>query len=235
MPLPPAASPRKTIAMTIFLLLMLAGCAGVQLNRFEAHAERNDYQWIADQPIGCQEASKNCGRLHLLKGDACLRLAKTAGAAADRFACAADELDRGLALTPSWPDPAERQQFQENLCEALQHLQGLQSGGAAEKTLIRLEQAAEALYQLAPGSMPAVYYLAKVRLRQAAPDLLDLNAARRVPVCHRLERVLNRVLSTMASARQSNSNQWERYAQKYQRLSFDLGSAIRMAECYKVQ
>lgn len=235
MPLPPAVSPLKTIAMTFFLLLMLAGCASVQLNRFEAHTDRNDYRWIADQTIGCQEASESCGRLHLLKGDACLRLAGAAGATADGFACAADELARGLALTPSWPDPAERQQFQENLCEALQHLQGLQSGEAAEKTLIRFEEAAEALYQLAPGSVPAVYWLARVRLRQVQPDLHDLNAARRVPVCHRLERTLNRVLSAMASARQSNSRQWERYAQHYQRLSFDLGSAIRMAECYKMQ
>jgi len=67
------------------------------------------------------------------------------------------------------------------------------------------------------------------------PDLLDLNAARRVLVCSRLKRNLNEVLSTMASARQSNLRQWNRYAQKYQRLSFDLGTAIRMAECYKMQ
>lgn len=232
MPLSPAVAPLKTIAIGLFLLPMLAGCASVQLNRFEVHADRNDYQWIADQEVTCRQASESCGRLHLLKGDACLHLA---GAAANRYACAADELARGLALTPSWSDPAERQRFQENLCEALQRLQGLQSGEAAEKTLVRFEEAAEALYQLAPGSLPAVYYLASVRLQQVQPDLLDLNAARRVLVCSRLKRTLNEVLSTMASARQSNLRQWNRYAQKYQRLSFDLGTAIRMAECYKMQ
>jgi len=235
MPLSPAVSPLKTIAMTFFLLLMLAGCTSVQLNRFKKHIDRNDYQWIADQEVGCQETSESCSRLHLLKGDACLRLAGAAGSTADRWACAADELAMGLTLNPSWSDPAERQQFQENLCEALQGLQVLQSGEAAEKTLARFVEAAKALYQLAPGSLPAVYYLAEAHLRQVQPDLPDLNAARRVPVCHRLERTLNRVLSTMASTRQSNSRHWQRYAQNYQRLAFDLGAAIRMAECYKMQ
>jgi hypothetical protein len=178
---------------------------------------------------------KAAGRLHLLKGDACLRLAGAAGTPADRWACAADELARGLALTPSWPDPTENQRFQENLCEALQTLHSLQSGEDAQKTLARLEEAAEALYQLAPGSLPAVYYLADTRLRQVQPELPDLNAGRRVPACSRLKRTLNKVLSTMESARQSNSKQWERYAQNYQRLSFDLGTAIRLAECYKMQ
>lgn len=235
MPLSPAVAPLKTIAASLFLILMLAGCASMQLNRFKAHADRNDYQWIADQEVTCRQASENCGRLHLLKGDACLRLAGAAGAAASRYACAADELARGVALTPSWSDPAERQRFQEYLCEALQHLQGLQSGEAAEKTLARFVEAAEVLYQLAPGSVPAVYYLAKVRLRQVQHDLPDLNAARRVPVCHRLKRTLNEVLSTMESARQSDLRQWNRYAQNYQRLAFDLGTAIRTAECYKMQ
>jgi len=235
MPLSPAVSPLKTIAMTFFLLLILTGCTSVQLNRFKKHVDRNDYQWIADREVGCQETSASCGRLHLLKGDACLRLAGAADATADRYACAARELAMGLALTPSWSDPAEQQRFQENLCEALKNLQDLQSGEAAEKTLARLAEAAEALYQLAPGSLAAVYYLAEARLRQVQPELPDLNPARRVPVCHRLERTLNGVLSTMTSARRSNSRQWERYAQNYHRLSFDLGSAIRMAECYKMR
>ena len=235
MPLSSAVAPLQTISVGLFLLLMWTGCANVQLNRFKAHADRNDYKWIAGQKITCQQASESCGRLHLLKGDACLRLAGAAGAPADRYACAANELSRGLALVPSWPDPTERQQYQEKLCKTLQGLLGLQSGETAEKTLVRLEEAAEALYQLAPGSVPAVYYLASVRLRQVQPELSDLNAARRVPVCHRLKRILNRVLSTMESARQSNSRQWNRYARNYQRLSFDLGAAIRTAECYKMQ
>jgi len=225
----------RAIVMTLFLTLMLAGCASVQLNRFRAHADRNDYKWIADQEIGCREATESCGRLHLLKGDACLLAAGDIDAAADRYACAADELARGLALVPSWPDPAERKRFQEKLCEALQHLQERQSGEAAEKTLARLAEAAEALYQLSPESVPAIYYLAEVRLRQVQPELPDLNGARRVPVCNRLKRALNRVLSTMASARQSDSREWKRYAQNYQRLSFDLGSAIRTAQCYRMQ
>jgi hypothetical protein len=235
MPLYSADVPLKAIVVSLFLILMLAGCTSMQLNRFQAHVDRNDYQWISDQEVTCRQASESCGRLHLLKGDACLRLAGAAGASANRYACAADELAMGLTLTPSWSDPARRQRFQENLCEALQGLQALQSGEAAEKTLARLVEAAETLYQLAPESVPAIYYLAKVRLRQLQPELPDLNAARRVPVCNRLKRTLNKVLSTMESTRQSDSRQWNRYAQNYQRLAFDLGSAIRTAQCYKMQ
>jgi hypothetical protein len=227
--------PGWTVAIFLSSLLMLAGCADVRLNRFNAHADRNDYRWIADQEVGCRKADETCGRLHLIKGDACLRLARAAETATDRYACAADELARGLALVPSWPDPAERQRFQENLCEALQHLQDLQSGEDAEKTRVRFIKAAQALYQLAPESLPAIYYLASARLQQMQPELTDLNAARRVPVCSRLKRALNGVLSTMQSARQSDSRQWKRYATRYQRLSFDLGRAIRAAECYKMR
>ena len=72
-------------------------------------------------------------------------------------------------------------------------------------------------------------------LRQVQPELPGLNAARRVPVCSRLKRTLNRVLSTMETAGRLNSRQWKRYAHRYQRLSFDLGTAIRTAECYKTQ
>ncbi|WP_319524045.1 hypothetical protein [uncultured Desulfosarcina sp.] len=223
------------MALSLVSILVLTGCASVDLHRFEKHADQGDYQWIAGQSVACTQASDTCGQLHLTKGDACLRLAKSGQTPAVHYRRAAEALATGLVLRQSWPSPAERQRLQENLCEALQGLQELQSGEAAEKTLARLVEAAETLYQLAPESVPAVYYLAMARLRQVQPELPDLNAARRLPVCNRLKRALNRVLSTMASARQSQSQQWERYAQNYQRLSFDLGAAIRTAECYKMQ
>ena len=71
--------------------------------------------------------------------------------------------------------------------------------------MVRLTNAAEALHRIAPGSVPAIYYLAMARLRQVQPLLADMSAADRPD--------------------------WDRFTAGYQRLSFDLGLAVRVAEC----
>lgn len=166
---------------------MFTGCVTVQLGRFKNHAARGDDEWIAAQAIECKETSNTCGQLHLIKGDACFRLAKDDMEIADNYACAADALEQGLASNQSWPDATAHRQFQEHLCESLTNLQDLQSGKAAEMTLARFAKAAKGLHKIAPDSVPAIYYLAKVRLRQVQPVLVDMTAADRVPVCNRLK------------------------------------------------
>lgn len=220
-----------SLTLCLASMLMVAGCAANQLNTFKKRAEQGDLGWIASQPVDCGKATTACGRLHLMKGDACFQLARSGTAPADNDACAADELERGLALTPTWPDDAIHRQFQENLCESLRNLHGLQSGEAARQTLARFEAASKALHRLAPGSVPAVYYLASVRLRQVQPMLMDINAATRVPVCNRLKRTVTRVLVMMESASQAPPPEWDRFADSVQRLAFDLGTAIRVAQC----
>ncbi len=215
----------------LIVVIVLTGCVTGQLSTFKKHASQGDYEWIAAQAVKCQDASDACGQLYLIKGDACFRLAKAGTVPAENYACAADALAQGLTLNRSWPDPTIQRQFQENLCESLGNMQDLQSGEAAEKTLVRFAKAAEALYTMAPDSVPAIYYLARARLRQVQPMLSDMTAADRVPVCNRLKRTLTGVLSMMESARQAPLPDWERFADNYQRLSFDLGSAIRVAEC----
>jgi hypothetical protein len=221
---------RPAGVLFLIIVLVLTGCATKQLSSFKKHAGQGDYLWIADQQIECEKPSEVCGQLHLIKGDACFRLAK-ADATSGRYACAADGLETGLALNPAWKGPAEQRQFQENLCESLRNLQDQQSGEKAQKTLDRLVRAAEGLYQLAPESVPAIYYLSKARLRQAEPELLDLNAADRVPVCNRLKRTLNNVLALTEKAKRESLPDWQRFADNYQRLAFDLGLAVRAAEC----
>lgn len=215
----------------LMLILAVAGCATMQLSTFQKHARDGDHDWIAAQAVTCEKTSDVCGQLHLIKGDACFRLAKAGTAPVDSYTCAADELAHGLALNRSWNDAAVHRQFQENLCESLRNLQDLQSGEAATQTLARFVVAAEDLYQLSPESVPAVYYLAKARLRQVQPMILDINAATRVPVCNRLKRSVTGVLAMMETARQSPLPGWDRFADNYQRLSFDLGSAMRAAGC----
>jgi hypothetical protein len=213
------------------IAVALSGCATLQLRNFKKHAAANDFEWIASQKVACDKASDVCGQLHLISGDACFRLAKKGMHALDNYACASNELEKGLALNRTWKDAGVHRQFQENLCESLRNLQDLQSGQAAVKTLDRFVAAAEGLYQLAPESVPAVYYLAKAHLRQVQPMVIDINAATRVPVCNRLKRAVTSVLSMIEKAKHTALPEWERYAGNYQQLSFDLGTTMRAAQC----
>ena len=216
----------------VMLALFVAGCGSLQLQRFKSHAARGDYAWIAAQRVGCEACSEVCAARHLMRGDACLQLAGGDTPPADVLACAADELEKGLTLNPLWKDPAVHRYYREILCEALGKLQEQQSGDAAAATLERLASAAEALYRVAPESIPAVYYLAEVRRRQNQRLLPGLNAATRIPVCSRLKRTATRVLSIQTAAEASPTAEWARFADRYQRLVFDLGLALKTAGCH---
>lgn len=222
---------RKALLLCLTLAAVVAGCADRQLNAFRNRAADRDYGWIAAQAVTCEQASDVCGQLHLIKGDACFRLAKADTTPLENYTCAAAELEKGLAFNRSWSEAAVQLQFQENLCESLRNLYDLQSGAPAAQTLERFIDAAEGLYQLAPESVAAVYYLAHALLRQVQPALLDLNAARRLPVCSRLKRSLANVLTMMETSKQTPLPGWDRFAANYQRLSFELGSALHAAQC----
>jgi len=213
------------------LILILAGCTHLQLHQFHRHAARGDHEWIAAQAIACQRASDTCGQLHLLKGEACFRLAMMGKKPDINFNCSADELQKGLALKSSWQDAGVPLLFQEYRCESLLRLQDLQSGKVAQQTRDRLMEAAKALYQMAPESIPAVYYLSSTRLIQIDPMLPEINAAARVPVCIQLKRTVTRVLTVMETAREQALTDWDRFADKYERLVFELGTAIHTAAC----
>lgn len=219
------------LAACLALSFIFSGCASLQLSQFQNHAARGDHEWIAAQTIACTRPSDGCGQLHLTKGDACFQLAQMGREPAVNFACAADELEKGLALKPSWNADGVQLQYREKLCESLRRLQGGQSGKAAEETPDRLLNAAKALYQLAPESVPAVYYLASARLMGIKPMLGDIDAATRVPICIRLKRTVNRVLEVMETARGDTPPDWDHFAGDYQRLAFELGAALQAAEC----
>ena len=222
---------QPALAACLALNLIFSGCIGLQLSQFQKHAARGDHAWIAAQAIVCPKRSDACGRLHLIKGDACFRLAKAGREPIANYTCAANELNEGLTLTSSWDAAGEQLPFQENLCESLKNLQERQSGETAAQTMDRLTEAAKALYQLAPGSVPAVYYLSTARLRQIEPMLMDINAATRLPVCNRLKRTVTRVLSVIETANSQTIPGWDRFADNYQRLAFELGVTLRAAGC----
>lgn len=230
-PAPPFKN-RPTLTMVCLLLaLVCVGCGRLRLHQMRSHAARGDDAWIVAQPIDCDVPSPTCGRLHLVKAEACFRLAESGTAPATHFACAAEELDKGITLKRSWEDIDEQLGFHGRRCDALDRLQRLQSGTTADETRERLLHAAQTLYRLAPDSVPAVYYMSIAWLRQLEPRLSTVDATNRLPVCSRLKRSVNQVLSRMETARDEQEPEWHRFAERYQRLVFQLGTAMHTAEC----
>lgn len=219
------------VVLGFILFLGLSGCSLMQLNKFNKHAADGDYQWIAAQAVTCHTSTGVCSRLHLIKGEACLHLARTGAAPVDNYTCAADETEQGLALKKSWQDADVHRHFQENLCESLRNLQDQGVDEANAQGLTRYLGAAQGLYRLAPESVPAVYYLASARLHQVRPMLRDINPASRLLVCNRLKRTVTRVLSMMETTNAVPLPDWQRFVEKFQRLAFELGEAMRAAEC----
>lgn len=222
---------RPAACLLLFMALGLDACTAMRARQFHHHATSGDDHWLARQTVACDEASTDCSELHLIKGGACLRLARTGAAPAAHYACSADALTRGIALRPSWPEPAARRAVQEQLCESLDHLLRWPSPATQAEVGARFRDAAQQLYQLAPGSVAATYYLAAARMREIEPLLPDITEPDRIPVCHRLKRALSAVLTTMQSNGDATSPEWDRYADAYQRLAFELGRAIRTAQC----
>ena len=86
----------------LLLFLSLSGCGSLQVHQMQRRAEKGDDTWVASQAVKCDTASHACARQHLIKGQACLRLAEVKDDPADYFACAADGLAKGIALETSW-------------------------------------------------------------------------------------------------------------------------------------
>ncbi|MFO7713728.1 hypothetical protein [Desulfosarcina sp.] len=224
--------PLKLLPISLALSLILSGCVGRQLGQFETHAARGDHEWLAAQAIVCPRRSDDvCRRLHLIKAEACFRLAEAGREAAVNYACTADELEKGLALKSSEKNEGVQADYHEKLCESLSRLQDLQPAEMNALNPDRFVEAAKALFQLAPHSLAAVYYLARANLKKVEPVLEEINAASRLPVCNRLKRSVTDVLVVMQTAKGRSDNDWERFADRYQRLAFDLGKAIQAAEC----
>lgn len=219
------------VAGCLMLAAAFLGCGTLRVHQMQRRAARGDDAWIIAQSIDCETPSPSCGQLHLIKGNACLRMAEQNRERITDYACASDELAKAIALTPAWDDLDQQLEAGERYCDALDSLQRLQSGKAADDTRDRLWDAAQSLYQLAPDSVPAVYYISIARLRQLSARISTIDAANRLPICSRLKRTVNDILSRMETARHEQLPDWDRFADRYQRLAFDLGAAIHAAEC----
>ena len=156
----------RSLAVSLVLLL-LAGCGGTRQFLTPIDAATH-YAAIANRDVVCAEGERGCSGAHLVKGEACLRLA-TAGE--DRYqACAVRHLALGVDMSPKErSDTASLQAYFESLLEALRlRRDRAPSPTEAAPFAAQLESRARAFRKTFPAAPAGYYYLASARLRRAA-------------------------------------------------------------------
>ena len=174
-------------AVWFLVILSLAACSTLsptisQLQAVKEHAIQRDYAWIAEQEISCNASDEGCNQLHLIKGDACLRLAKQEEAAQKKveaqahYECVVTHLELGIQQTTNWEARTldlNRSQTYENLCEALRGWQDLEQGDKAEQLTQRLLTTAQNFLTVEPGNLAAIYFLSSAQFTLLRKDLLN--------------------------------------------------------------
>lgn len=166
----------KTVMPILLAGLLISGCATRQLKNFKEAAAHNNWQEIAAAEVDCKADDQACSQLHLLKGDACFRLAKQNADSLKNYQCAAEQLELGIQQTPDWntaeAEIGERAQYFENWCESLRLLRSEQINTAAATPYNEKLLGCAREFLKAPGDLkPAATFflhnaeLAKIRFR----------------------------------------------------------------------
>ena len=217
----------RFVPLAIFIAIV-GGCKTTDRIRFSAHADHGDHAWIVAQTVDCKDASMTCGELHLIRGMACFELALADDEPSRHLACAADELEKGLALHPS---PENALAYRKRLCEALRRLVAQPSSPINAEIRRRYALAAKTLYRTDPGNVAAQYHLASARFHTLQWQAETLTPASRPIVCSRLKRNLTAVLSAIKSAEHGTVDDWATYSERYHRLAFELGLLLQQSQC----
>lgn len=165
-PSTPESNKYRCAAISIFgfLLIALAGCSSIPSKVGKARNLHRDgrFEQLAAMEVTCAAADEGCNQLHLLKGDACFRAAKTL---ADRdtrrsaLGCAADELTTAIEQTKAWGKVlVDRSRVYENACEAARLRADLGDRRWWETVLAA---DAERFLNFAPDHPGAIYYAAR--------------------------------------------------------------------------
>jgi hypothetical protein len=186
---------RLSFLLFLLTLLLVSGCCtGTvrELGKAKEHATSGDFAWIAAQDIKCEETCEGCNQLHLLKGDACYRLAKKGTEPLRYYPCAAQHLETGISMTKQWQTESvgqTRPQTYVNLCDSLRNWRDLSPGAEADKINERLLKDAQGFLAAEPGDPCGIAYLNNARYAKLQPCLLhpercpalcgDLNAVLR--------------------------------------------------------
>jgi hypothetical protein len=166
-------------------LLILSGCAATltQLERMKHGDARSN----AVESISCAAGQQECYQLHLLKGDACYKLAvdlqeerqlqqspppQTRDRLRQLDSCAADELHAGTTLAGAEHTPVgEIREYALKRLEALRDLIDTRESGDPSGADV-LAQAASEFGKRYPGDPAGPYYLASARLAAAQDNFL---------------------------------------------------------------
>jgi hypothetical protein len=197
------------------LLIAFAGCATTkELDNAKALQKAEKYEQLAALTIKCTDKDEGCNQLHLLKGDACFRLAKQTTddtAKQSWLDCAVTELATGIRMTQDWKiGQIDRAQYYENSCEA-DRLRA--DYGDRPRFEGMLASCADQFIAFAPDHPGAIFYDVRAKfypLTQAANP------------CNGLRALDSRVTS---AARRFGSE--PRYAEAYQALKTAVGVELQ--------
>ncbi len=217
---------RRILFAGVFLIslnLLLSGCSATlkQLERFKKGYNAEEYERIAAEEVTCTADDEGCNQVHLIKGNACLILAKRSTNEQEQlqfYSCAADEFDQGIKQTKNWQLKEldlNRPQTYENYCQALRNLQDEQSGTTAIATGERLLAVAEQFQRLEPDHYGAQYFYALARFRKILPDLIEGDPAKSAQLCEELNSILNDLNQTVSEAMQNPTTEWRRYERNF--------------------
>lgn len=220
---------RPGSGLLLVLVVLLAGCGTPkQVKQFKEAAAAGQYQELAEREVTCKPKAAGCNQLHLIKGDACFRMAKQGVNPEQHYNCAVKHLDMGIKQTKKWELGElnlDRAQTYENLVESLRNLQDLQRGGQARATGAQFLKIAETFEREEPKHFGAIYFAAKARMRELQPQLLRITTENRSPLCRRLKTIRAPVARVLADPPAEN---WSRYEQNYRRLDRELTLAQRL-------
>lgn len=165
----------KGITFLVFVFtsaLTVNGCCYFNtlrpLEKAKDLAGKQDYASAANLEIKCDDSCEGCNQLHLVKGDACYRLAKNGQEPLKHYACAAGDLTEGIGQTRDWSNLGRTQTYI-NLCESLRNWEDLSSGAAADSINERLLTTAGQFLAAEPGNACGVYYQNTARYAKLRP------------------------------------------------------------------
>lgn len=213
----------RALCSSVLLAILLVACGAVgTLKKFKERSSAADYAWIAQQDITCTAKDDGCNQLHLIKGDACLRLAEQGNEPRAHYECAATELQTGIDQTKEWQLGElnlNRAQTYENLCESLRHWQDLERGAGADQLTKRLADTAQRFLDAEPNNLAAIYFLNRARFTLLDSELLHPHDPQ--GLCRKLNAILQDVTAAEPRARGT------RYAPNYTLMVSELKAAKR--------
>lgn len=206
----------KIVVPIVLTGLLVSACATRQLKNFKESAALGQWQDIAGAEVDCKADDEACNQLHLLKGDACYRLAKQDTETLKNYQCAAEQLEWGIHLTPDWQAAeaivGKRAQYYENWCESLRLLRSEQSSTVAATSYNQKLLTCAREFLQAPGQLQAAatFFLHNAELAAIRFQINDAGS------CQALKQLQQNESQAALQAAQS------RYADHHRRLSNDI-------------